>query len=97
MSKQTKLSKEKEEILRLESIFEMITALNGKVLLFPLQFIKVSAANKSRKYAIGTIIIPNDIAKNDIRPVTNDWVYLTFAFPKKEYTEYLQQDEEEPK
>lgn len=78
-----------EEKVSLDSIFKLLTHFDEKAEMFPLIFTKVTGSNKSRKHALGTIIIPQDIATEDIRPIYNDWVFMCFAFPKEEYKKYM--------
>ena len=78
-----------DEKISLNSIIKLLTHFDEKAEVFPLIFTKMSGSNKSRKYAIGTIIIPKDIATEDIRPIMNDWAFMCFAFPKEEYKKYM--------
>lgn len=81
------------EIISLESVIDCLKHFADKGVIFPLQFTKLSGSNKSRKYAIGTISIPTDIATADVRPITRDWVYMCFGFPREEYEKYMEEQE----
>lgn len=81
------------EIISLKSVIDCLEHFADKAKLFPLTFTKLSGSNKSRKYAIGTIMIPKDIADADTRPITRDWTYMCFALPKEEFEKYMKSGE----
>ena len=78
------------EIISMDSVIDLIKLFVVKAVMFPLTFTKLTGSNKSRKYALGTIATPTDIATFDVRPITRDWTYICFGFPKEEYKKYME-------
>lgn len=73
-----------------QPIIEMLTEFEGEFKMFPLKFGGFSPITPTTP-ARAIIDIPNNIALSDPKPLMEDWVFMTLAFPKEPYRKYLEQ------
>ena len=88
----------KPKKMKTQPIIELLTEFQGEFKMFPLKF--PPAPNgmpffmpvaPGRNAAVTMIQIPPDIARTDPRPLMHDWVFMTLAFPKERYAQFLNQ------
>ena len=80
----------KKKKMSTQPIIEMLTEFQGDFKMFPLKF-SGFLASQFGSPAKAIIDVPKDIALTDPKPLREDWVFMTLAFPKEAYRKYLEQ------
>lgn len=82
-----------EPKMTVKPMIDLLNTFTGMIEMFPLKFLQVTSANKSRPFAMGTIALPNNIVFTNPKDVAR-WVYITLAIPRHQYLEYLKKQKE---